>query len=476
MSAQARDAFLGRAVQCHPPLGLLTLEIALLAVTTLKYLKRILLKFFVITGIDFMRIQLLAASIASICLSLAACGGSDSAADLPFSVAVIGDSPYGIALGDTAQYNANPAFIKSVSATPSLSLALHVGDIHSGKEYCTEAFNLGVFNQWKGFTLPLVYVPGDNEWADCHKAKEGGGSYSATTGAISYVANGSYAGGDPIANLQLVRAIFFPTPGKSLGAQISVHSQGLEYDTTRPADAQFVENVWFERNKVMFGTINVPGGSNNNTDIWYGTPTISNAQTVEISTRTAANLRWLDTIFAKATANGDAAVVLQIQADMWDQDGVTKAHLTEYKQFIDKIAANAKAFGKPVLLVNGDSHNFRSDNPLVPGATCVVENPAVGVVGAPLVAATAAVACSDASVAGVAATYHKDVFGTAAATTDPYANQPGGYNVPNFHRIVAHTNPANPMEYLQLTVDLSANATNGSYAFGPFSWKRVVPN
>jgi hypothetical protein len=463
-------------VQCHPTIGPPTLEIGLLDVTALKYLKWILPGSFSTTWVNFMRIQLLAASIASICLSLAACGGSDSAADMPFSVAVIGDSPYGIAFGDTAQYNANPAFIKSVSATPNLSLALHVGDIHSGKEYCTETFNLGVFNQWKLFTLPLIYVPGDNEWADCHKKKEGGGEYLATTGAISYVPNGSYASGDPIANLQLVRSIFFPTPGKSLGAQISVHSQGLEYDTTHPADAQFVENVWFERNKVMFGTINVPGGSNNDNDPWYGTPTISNAQTVEIVTRTNANLRWLDTIFAKATANGDAAVVLQIQADMWDQDGVTKAHLTEYKQFIDKIAANAKAFGKPVLLINGDSHNFRSDNPLVPGATCIVENPAVGVVGAPLVAATAAVVCSDASVAGVAATYHKDVFGTATATTDPYANQPGGYNVPNFHRIVTHTNPANPMEYLQLTIDLSANATNGSYAFGPFSWKRVVPS
>ena len=427
------------------------------------------------SGMSFMRTRLFTASVAAASISLFGCGGSDSSSDLPISVAVIGDSPYGIALGDTAQYIANPAFIKAVSATPNLSLALHVGDIHSGKEYCTESFNLGVFNQWKGFTLPLIYVPGDNEWADCHKAKEGGGTYSAATGTISYVANGSYAGGDPIANLQLVRSIFFPTVGKSLGTPVAVHSQGLEYDTAHPADAQFVENIWVERNKVLFATINVPGGSNNNTDIWYGAPTMSNAQAVEIATRTAANLRWLDTVFAKATANGDTAMVIQIQADMWDQDGVSKAHLTEYKQFIDKIAANTKAFGKPVLLINGDSHNYRSDNPLVPGAPCVVENPAVGVVGAPLVAASAAVACSDASVAGVAATYHKDVVGTAAATTDPYANQPGGYNVPNFHRIVAHTNPANPMEFLQLTIDLSANAVNGTSAFGPFSWKRVTP-
>ena len=188
-------------------------------------------------------------------------------------------------------------------------------------------------------------------------------------------------------------------------------------------------------------------------------------------------MRWLDTAFAQATSNKDIGMVIQIQADMWDQDGAStgKAHLTEYKQFIDKIATKTTAFAKPVLLINGDSHNYRSDNPLVPGAACVVEAPATGVVGAPLVAAKDAVACSDASVASVASTYHSDVYGTNSATTDPYANQPGGYNVPNFHRIVTHTNPANPMEYLKLTVNPNANAANGSSAFGPFSWTRVKP-
>ena len=51
----------------------------------------------------------------------------------------------------------------------------------------------------------------------------------------------------------------------------------------------------------------------------------------------------------------------------------------------------------------------------------------------------------------------------------------GGYNVANFHRIVAHTNAANPLEYLKLTINPGANAPNGSSAFGPFSWSRVQP-
>jgi hypothetical protein len=404
-------------------------------------------------------------------------GGGDAVVDPTFSVAVIGDSPYGIAYGDTAQYLANPAFIAKVNADTSLSAALHVGDIHSGKEFCTETYNLGVFNQWKtGYTkLPLIYTPGDNEWADCHKVKEGGGAYNAGTSVIDYVTKdgGSYANGDPLANLTLIRSIFFPAPGKSLGSGMSLHSQALEFDPAHPADAQFVENVWFEKNGVLFFNINVPGGSNNDDDNWYGTPTKSNAQFQEAAARTAANLRWIDAAFAQATAKKSVGVVIQVQADMWDQDGSSagKAHLTNYKQFIDKIASNTTAFAKPVLLVNGDSHTYRSDNPLVPNATCVAEKPVTAVVGAALVPATSAVACSDPSLASVMATYHQD----AAGTTDPYANQPHGYNVPNFHRVVVHTNPANPQEYLKLTIDSRASAVNGSDAFGPFSWKRIAP-
>ena len=51
---------------------------------------------------------------------------------------------------------------------------VHVGDIPSGKQYCTQAYDQGVFDMVKAFTMPLVYTPGDNEWADCHKSAEGG--------------------------------------------------------------------------------------------------------------------------------------------------------------------------------------------------------------------------------------------------------------------------------------------------------------
>jgi hypothetical protein len=65
-------------------------------------------------------------------------------------------------------------------------------------------------------------------------------------------------------------------------------------------------------------------------------------------------------------------------------------------------------------MYSGPSKNrfpYRSDNPLVRDAPCVTENGATEVV------------CSD----------------------DAYTNQPNGYNVKNFHRIVVHGSVA-PLE------------------------------
>lgn len=383
-------------------------------------------------------------------LAMYGCGGSGGS-DAPgkITVAVIGDVPYGATATDTSQTTALPAFLKALDGDTDVSLVLHVGDIHSGSQYCTQAYDLTIATDWKALKNPLVYTPGDNEWTDCHKAKEGGGTYNATTGQIDYKVDAggnllSYAGGDPLANLDLVRSIFFAKPGKTLGGAMDVHSQALEYDTNYPTDSSYVENVWFQKAGVLFVTVNMPGGSNNDTDPWYGAPSMSPAQAQEVANRSAANKRWLDTAFNRAVSDNSTAVVIQLQADMWDVDGKSASHIAQYKQFIDLIATRAKAFGKPVLLLNGDSHVYRSDNPLVQGAACLVE-PSSG---------AAAVACSD----------------------DAYANQPNGYSVPNFHRVVVHGSTT-PLEWLKLSIDpnYDSKAAATATSFGPFSWQRMQP-
>src|ERR1035437_8140682 len=209
-------------------------------------------------------------SLCIVALVMTGCGGSSSdtsststsSDNNKFTLAVIGDMPYGASPTDTVEFNANPAFITAINNDKDVSMVLHAGDIHSGKEYCTQAFDSSIYSQWAAFKVPLVYTPGDNEWADCHKSKEGGGTYNVVTGAIDYLTDPTthdwvdYAGGDPVANLGLVRSIFFSTPGRTLGGAMTVHTQAQEYDTAHPTDSSYVENVWFENSGVLFVTVN----------------------------------------------------------------------------------------------------------------------------------------------------------------------------------------------------------------------------
>lgn len=358
-----------------------------------------------------------------------ATGSALAAPARPLTIAVYGDAPYGTNPTDTVQFEATPAFIDAVNADPSVELILHVGDIHSGKQYCTEAYDRSVAELWTRFRDPLIYTPGDNEWSDCHKAAEGGGVYNAATGNIDYVldpASGlpvDYASGNPVANLDLVRSIFFAKPGHALGGGTKlVLAQSALPDPRYPSDRKYVENVVWVQNNVLFVTVNIPGGSNNDMDIWYGAATESAAQTQERTERTAAALHWLDAAFLLARVTSLKGVVVVAQADMWDPEKGA-AHQAGYEPIVSNVATNTRTYGRPVLMLNGDSHVYLSHNPL------------------------------------------------SAADALNYMHP--GYDVPNFHRIVVHGSTL-PLEYLRVTVDPSASAPNGADAFGPLRWERVT--
>jgi hypothetical protein len=335
--------------------------------------------------------------------------------------AVFGDSPYGI---DHAQLDATPSFIDTVNADPQVDGVIHVGDIHSGSEPCTKAYDDQIAADWQAFQDPLYYTPGDNEWADCQKAKQ--------LPALSDIAKG-----DPIANLEYVRKDFFPQAGVTLGQhQLPVLSQAQAYDPAFPTDAQYVENTIWKRSDVVFVTVNIPGGSQNDHDVWNsfttGTTSLTQAQIDEYTNRTAADLRWLDTAFGMARQTHAKGVVVLEQADLWDAEK-TAAGVTEYEPFVAKLADQAAAYGGPVLLINGDTHIYRSDSPLVNDAPCTFE--------------------------------------TGACAIDAYDQHLPNYDVPNLHRLVVHGSSA-PMEWVKLSIDPSAHAPNGPSAIGPFSWTR----
>jgi hypothetical protein len=420
----------------------------------------------------------------SAAMLLAGCGGGDSttsSTNTPSTVALIGDSPYGGSNTDTAEFTKYPSYIAAINSDKDVSMVLHTGDLHSGKQYCTQDYNQSVFNLFQTFAAPFIYTIGDNEWIDCQKTKEGGGTAN------------SFAGGDPLLNLELVRSVFFAQPGKSLGkTTMTVHTQATEYDPKYPTDQSYVENTWFEKSNVMIATINLPGGSNNGASYLstgvsglsaLAIPDLVRSQ--EIANRTGASFRWMDTIFAKAKANGDSAILIMVQGDMWDLDSnlMSAQTLTEWKQYIDKLAGLTKDFGKPVLWTHNDSHFYRSDNPLVLGADCKIEVPSTPIGKY----STATESCLASVTAGALkpiipdGVNYADAYKIVQDKTNP--NYVPSYNVPNFHRLVGHGNatPAGTdMEYIKLTIDpsktsLTATEKDGVGSFGPFSWTRVQP-
>jgi len=270
------------------------------------------------------------------------------------TLAVFGDWPYSPALLDAA-----PLLSDSINSEPKVRLVMHVGDIHSGSMPCTGAglnplpatsqplWNQVIFELFEQCKDSVVYTPGDNEWTDCHKTKEGSSGY-------------------PLNELASVRSLFFPNPGDTLGGRKKqVLTQAQVFDPAYPTDAQFVENVMWEESQVVFVTLNVPG-SNNDGLKWTAPFTDEVAQIQEVTERTEADIRWLERAFAQAEADGAQAVLIGLQADMWDPAALVSGGdgLDGYASFVKKLADLTVHFGRPVLLINGDSHLFGVDHPL----------------------------------------------------------------------------------------------------------------
>jgi Calcineurin-like phosphoesterase len=257
------------------------------------------------------------------------------------TLAVFGDWPYGNII------NGAPAFIAQVNADPDVDLVVHVGDIHSGSQPCGDAYNQSIFNFFQTFADPFVYTPGDNEWTDCQKTKE-------------------FSSGAPLDELAKLRTLFFANPGKTLGGvQKPLLSQATAFDPAHPEDAAYVENVIWEQANVLFVTLNIPGS---NDDHLPWAPPFSNpaGQADEIAKRDAANSRWLTKAFSQATSHGTAGIFIGWQADMWDpaQFAPGGDGLSAYDPYVQQLATLAVAYGKPILLFNGDSHLFMTDQPL----------------------------------------------------------------------------------------------------------------
>jgi len=264
-------------------------------------------------------------------------GDDDRNDESAFTVAVIGDIPYGPA--KLAEF---PALVSKINGDPKVEMVLHVGDIKAGSNSpCTDSYFATVRSLFDQFQDPFVYTPGDNEWTDCHAAGKNNGLYT------------------PTERLEAVRRLFFPVAGRTLG----VNSERVRSQADDRDNSAYVENTSWRNARVVFAAVNITGS--NNDGVSWGTPLPADAsnypsQAEEQASRARANAAWIDKAFARARATHAAGVVLMFQADMWDQAEPT---LAGYDALVRQIGTLAARFGKPVLLLEGDSHVFRVDNP-----------------------------------------------------------------------------------------------------------------
>ena len=242
----------------------------------------------------------------------------------PFDVGLIGDFPY-----SPEQEREADNLLRELNGE-DLAFVAHDGDIKSGSTACTNDVYRREFRRFEPSKNPFVFTPGDNEWTDCHREP-----------------NPTPQEADPLNRLDLLRRTFYADDDSLGREEIPLKRQGDEYP----------ENARWNEGGVTFATLHVVGSNNNRPTT--ATPTIGDEE--EWRARNTANVRWLKGAFGAAERRDSEAVMVVIQANIFEEDTDQPSGFAGFQKALRR---ETIAFEKPVVLVHGDSHYFRIDKPL----------------------------------------------------------------------------------------------------------------
>lgn len=235
-------------------------------------------------------------------------------AQADFTFAAFGDTPY-----TEDEESRFVSMIAEINREQPV-FSIHVGDFKSGGSPCTDALFTQRRDWFTLFHQPLIYTPGDNEWTDCHRAWG--------------------TGYEPLERLQKLRSLFF-SDNYSLGQRkITLTRQNTSYP----------EHARWEHEDIVFATLNVPGGNNN-----VRMPD-------ELAARGKQTEAWVASTFALARAQSSSAVVLAMQANPLSQGSRIGRN---YASLMNTITSESMNFKGEVLLIHGDTHYYRMDQPFV---------------------------------------------------------------------------------------------------------------
>jgi hypothetical protein len=277
---------------------------------------------------------LVVAALAAAALTAGFAGADDDERDRgrSYAIGLWGDVPY-----SESQVTAGvPNLIRDMNRE-RLAFTVHDGDIKSGGSRCDNIVYAQAEAFFNALRAPAMYTPGDNEWTDCDR-----------------VNNGAYLSSE---RLQYIRTTMFDTPYSFGRRKIQLDVQAAPY----------VENRRWQFDRVTYATLHVVGSNNNLGDVA--------PDPAEWAARNAATNAWMRQTFEEAEENHSDGVMLIIQAnpgfDMTDgmraptRNPSTLLPNDGFFDFLTELRREVIEFGKPVVLVHGDSHYFRVDKPLL---------------------------------------------------------------------------------------------------------------
>lgn len=257
------------------------------------------------------------------------------AAAEPFSFVALGDTTYSV----PEDYPLYEKLIAEINAArPAFSI--HVGDT-KGRGDCGRPFQESQRAFFARYEQPIVYTPGNNEWAECWRPNRGGA--------------------DPVAILAMMREVFWSKP-LSLGkAPMPLVRQA----DAEPSFAEFAENARWRHGGATFATLNLAGTYNNQelrNETWWR----------EFVRREQANLSWIQSTFAAARQQGDRAVIFAFHSNPFEEK--LRYENGPFEALVQALVAEADAFSGQVLIVQGHFHELTIDRPL---SELDVEKPSV---------------------------------------------------------------------------------------------------
>jgi hypothetical protein len=314
--------------------------------------------------------------------ALAARGGFDGRGDDRdddhdrggYAIGLWGDLPY----SDVQAQTGVPNLIADMNSQ-DLAFTAHDGDLKAGNGItgsvtpttCADPLYDQGLKYLNSLRAPAMFTPGDNDWTDCDRAKNGGFN--------------------SLERLDHERALFFSNSFSQGQHRIHQEVQSTPLCLGISGPVPCVENRRWTLGGVTYATINIQGSCNNLCD------TAPNP--AEYAARNAADIAWVQETFAKAKERNSAAIMLITQADPgFDLSDATRAPTRDPKTLVenDNLPASDPAapgpapdgfhdflvalrneviaFRRPVAYVHGDSHYFRVDKPFLDAQGRRLEN------------------------------------------------------------------------------------------------------